>query len=68
MTPVNFQIGSIVGINGYDLDNGKFKQRENAPMLYGVVEDPTGNPNDHNSSRLKDEKLIVTLMISGEYQ
>ena len=67
MTPVDFPIGFIVSINGYDLDYGKFKQK-NVPMLYRVVDDPTGLPNDHNSSKLKNDKLIVTCVTSGEYE
>ena len=63
MTHDNFPVGSIVCINGYDLDYGKFKQKKNAPMFYGVVADP-----DHNSGKLKDDELLVTFVISEEYK
>ena len=35
-----FPVGSIVSINGYDFDYGRFRTRENAPNIYGCVENP----------------------------
>ena len=61
-------IGSIVGINGCDLDYDKFKQKRNAPMFFGVVMDPKKINHPKGADDLKDDELFVKFVVSGEYE
>ena len=61
-------IGSIVGINGYDLDYGRFKVKKNAPMFFGLVLDPNKINHAEGSDELKDDELFVKFVVSGEYE
>ena len=36
-----FPIGSLVSIHGFDLDNGRWKSRCNAPTFFEYIEDPS---------------------------
>ena len=65
---VDLLIGSIAGIKRYDLDHGKFKQKKNAPMVHGIVENPTVYHGKDNLDKLKDVKLIVMFVVSREYK
>ena len=56
---------SIVSINGYNLDYGRFPRKKDAPLFYGVVEDPSDH-DDHVD--LKNDELIVRFVVSGEYE
>ena len=64
----DFPIGSIVGINGYDLDYGKFTTKKNAPMFYGLVENPQLHDDNDDLGLLKKDELIVKFVVSGEYE
>ena len=62
-----FNTRFIMNINGYDLDYGKYKKRNNAPTFYGCVEDPRNL--DHKEVRdLETNNLIVSFVVSGEYE
>ena len=70
-TQTNFDtatIGSIVGINGYDLDNGRYKVKRNAPMFFGLVMDPRKINHPEGADDLKDDELFVKFVVSGEYE
>ena len=62
-TAQDFPYGSIVSINGYNLDYGRFPRKVDAPLFYGVVEDPS----DHDE-RVESDELIVRFVVSGEYE
>ena len=60
-----FPIGSIVGINGYHLDYGKFKVKKHAPLFYGLVEDPSLHQSKEESN---EDEVVVKFVVSGEYE
>ena len=62
-----FPFGSIVSINGYDLDYGRFTEKRNAPMFFGVVENPVNHDNA-DTDKLESDELIVRFVVSGEYE
>ena len=63
-----FPVGSIVGINGYDLDYGRFKKKRDAPMFYGLVEDPSMHSGEDEVIKLADDEVIVKFVVCGEYE
>ena len=60
-----FPIGSIVGINGYHLDYGKFKVKKHAPLFYGLVEDPSLH---QSKEELNEDEVVVKFVVTGEYE
>ena len=62
-----FPVGSIVGINGRDLDYGRYKVRKHAPTFYGVV-DPHANHTYEGSNPVAEGWTYVTFVVSGEYE
>ena len=63
---INFPYGSIVSINGYNLDYGRFPRKVDAPLFYGIVEDPSDH--DEHVEDLQGDELIVRFVVSGQYE
>ena len=64
----DFPTGSIVGINGCDLDYGRFKVKRDAPMFYGLVEDTIMHDGEDELVELKEDEVIVKFVVCGEYE
>ena len=62
----DFPNGSIVSINGYNLDYGRFPRKKDAPLFYGIVEDSSDH--DDHVEDLQGDELIVRFVVSGEYE
>ena len=57
-----------MGINGFDLDYGRFKVKKNAPMFYGLVLDPKVHQDEDELRLLNDDELIIKFVVSGDYE
>ena len=62
---LEFRHGSIVSTNGFDLRDGRWNTRKNAPTLYGTVDNPSDY--DHKKAKnLKEDESLVSFVLSGE--
>ena len=59
--------GSIVSINGYHMDHGRYKKRSEAPIFYGCVEDPK-DWETYGANDMKECESIISWVIAGEYE
>ena len=64
---LEFPIGSIVSINGKDMDSGRWPTRKDAPRFHGVVKDPS-NFDTPDAFDMNAHKLYVSFVVSGEYE
>ena len=62
-----FPYGSIVRINGRDMDDITWKYREDAPQFYGLVENPD-HYDDASVEGAVEGESYVTFVICGEYE
>lgn len=62
---LEFPYGSIVSINGRDLDEFKFKIRQDAPTFYGIVENPY---DDRDTEETQEGESFVRFLLAGEYE
>ena len=64
---LEFPYGSIVSINGFDLDNTIFPEKMHAPTIYGSVQNPLHH-DDRATEELKEGQSFVSFVLSGEVQ
>ena len=64
---LEYPYGSIVSINGYDLDNSKWPVKKDAPTFFGCVEVP-GNFKCEDADNIKDDESFISFVVSGEYE
>ena len=64
---LEFPYGSIVSINGRDLNEFNFKNHQDAPTFYGIVENPD-QWDDREAEETQEGESFVRFLLSGEYE
>ena len=64
---LEFLIGSIVSINGKDMNSRRWLIRKDTLRFYGFVEDPS-NFDTPDAVNIKAHESYVTFVASGEYK
>ena len=59
--------GSIVSINGYELHSSTWRSREEAPTIYGIVENP-GRFDTEDAQTISEEENFVTFVVSEQME
>ena len=62
---LEFKLGSIVSINGFDMSDGRWESRKHAPTLFGTVDDPK-DCDSICAKKLKEDESLVSFVLSGE--
>jgi hypothetical protein len=63
-----FPFGSVVAINGTDMDEYRWKQRNQAPIFYGVVGNPYHFDCQVAQNINKKKESMVTFVLNGQYE
>ena len=64
---LEFPYGSIVNINGRDLDEFNFKIRQDALTFYGIIENPD-HWDDKDAEETQEGESFVIFLLVGEYE
>ena len=60
-----FPTGSIISINGRDMDYIRFKVRKNTPVFYGIVKTTRKN---ESGKEISETNEMISFIVSGKYE